>query len=183
MSPTNHRLAAIRYDKGFDIDALLVDVCRELAERGVRLGGLLQISEGGVGGCATSVHLYDLQTRTAFDIWEDRGSCARGCRLDETGLHHASSVLDRAISDQVDLLIINRFGRAESLGRGLLGHFAKALETNVPILTSVREPYDQAWHNFHGGLGMELPCARHTISVWARNLVGYDPLLWGRLED
>ena len=40
-------LAAIHYDKGFDIDNLLVEVCHELAENGVRLGGLLQISEGG----------------------------------------------------------------------------------------------------------------------------------------
>ena len=50
--------------------------------------------------------------------------CARGCRLDERGLLDAEPAIMAAIADRVDLLVINRFGRAESLGRGLLGCFA-----------------------------------------------------------
>ncbi|MEO1177298.1 MAG: DUF2478 domain-containing protein [Pseudomonadota bacterium] len=167
MRPSEQRLAAVRYQKGFEIDALLVEVCRGMAESGVRLGGLLQISEGGVGGCATSVKLYDLQTKTVFDIWEVRGPCARGCRLDESGLNAAAAVLERAISDRVELLVINRFGRAESLGRGLLPYFVRAMEAGIPVLTGVRTPYDDAWVRFHDGLGRELACDTERVLGWA----------------
>ena len=61
-----------------------------------------------------------------------------------------------AIDGHVDLLILNRFGRAESLGRGLLRCFAEAVDAGIPVLTSVREPYDIAWRDFHGGLGIDL---------------------------
>jgi hypothetical protein len=110
----------------FDIDRLLVQVCQRLALRGVRLGGLLQISTGAKGGCASTVHVVDLRTNAAFNIWEDR-ACARGCRLDEGGLAAASLAIDKAIADRIDLVILNRFGRAESLGGGLLGSLTSAL--------------------------------------------------------
>ena len=167
MPASSQCIAAIHYSKGFDIDAFLIEACRALAENGVRLGGLLQISEGGIGGCATSVHLYDLQTRSAFDIWDDRGTCARGCRLDEAGLDAAVAVLDRAIATGVDVLIVNRFGRAESLGRGLLPYFVRATETGIPVLTSVRAPYDEAWAKFHGGLGIDLRIDKCSVKDWA----------------
>ena len=33
-----------------------------------------------------------------------------------------------SLADGVDLIVINRFGRAESLGKGLLGCFTAAVE-------------------------------------------------------
>jgi hypothetical protein len=169
--PEPIRLAAIAYDRGFDIDRLLVEVCQRLARRGVRLGGLLQVSTGAKGGCATTVHVVDLRTNAAFDIWEDRGACATGCRLDERGLAAASQAVDSAITDRVDLVIVNRFGRAESLGGGLLGCLASAVAAELPVLTAVRAPYDQAWARFHGGLGRELPADAAVITAWAHDVI------------
>ena len=168
------RLAAISYARGFDIDRLLVAVCKQLSGEGVRLGGLLQISTGAGGGCATTVHVVDLRTNTAFDIWEERGACAKGCRLDERGLADAAVVIEQALADRVDLIVINRFGRAESLGRGLLECFASALLADVPVLTAVRASYDVAWSAFHGGLGMELPADRAAVTAWASRVVTRD---------
>jgi Protein of unknown function (DUF2478) len=164
-------LAAIRYAHGFDVDRLLVTVCRRLSRDGVRLGGLLQISTGAKGGCASSVHVVDLRTQAAFDIWEERGACAKGCRLDERGLAAATPVIDKAIVDGVDLIVINRFGRAESLGSGLLACFSSGLSAGVPVLTAVRAPYDVAWTTFHGGLGLELPDNDQAIVSWAHSVL------------
>lgn len=162
-------LAAVLYDRGYDIDRLLVDACAELARDGLKLGGLLQITTGERGGsCATSVHVVDLKTNAAFDIWQDRGPCARGCRLDEGGLADAEQILRAAISDRVDLLVINRFGRAESLGRGLRGCFDDALAAGIPIMTVVRAPYDAAWREFHGGMGTELDCSVENAVRWGK---------------
>lgn len=164
-------LAAITYPRSFDIDCLLVTACERLSRRGVRLGGLLQISTDAKGSCQR-VHVVDLRTGAAFDIWEERGTCARGCRLDERGLAAASHAVDEAIADHVDLVIMNRFGRAESLGAGLLASFSSAVSEGVPALTAVRAPYDLAWAKFHGGLGRELPADLDTILAWAETAVG-----------
>ena len=161
------RLAAISYARGFDIDRLLVAVCKQLSGEGVRLGGLLQISTGAGGGCATTAHVVDLRTNTAFDIWEERGACAKGCRLDERGLADAAVVIEQALADHVDLVVINRFGRAASLGRGLLSCFASALSADVPVLTAVRPPYDEAWRAFHSGCAHELTPKIQEIIEWA----------------
>ena len=161
-------LAAIHYPKSFHIDWLLSQACSGLSRTGLELGGLLQLSTGGAGGCATSVHAIDLRSGEAFDIWEDRGVCSQGCRLDEQGLVLASAAIERAIEDKVDLIIVNRFGRAESLGRGLLDHVISALDAHIPVLTAVREPYDEAWARFHGGLAADLANNYAAICGWVQ---------------
>lgn len=161
-------LAAIYYPRRYDIDRLLVDVCSELSKTSLRLGGLLQISTGGAGGCATTMHIRDLAGGETFNIWDERGPCAKGCRLDERGLAQASMIIDKAIADEVDLIIINRFGRAESLGRGFIDNFTRAVDAHIPVLTAVRAPYDEAWESYHGGLGIKLPLDLDAICNWSR---------------
>lgn len=171
------QLAAIRYIRGFDIDRLLVDICRGLSERGCNIGGLVQISTGDRGGgCADTTHLVDLRSSRAFDIWTDRGPCARGCRLDEDGLALAEPVLSQAIADGVDLLVINRFGRAESQARGLRPYFEAAVTSDIAVLTAVREPYQMAWSDFHGGIGAELSPDAGEVLRWALQYSKSSPL-------
>jgi hypothetical protein len=162
----NAALAAIQYQRGFDIDELLFRSCAQLRSVGIRIGGVLQQSSGEQGQCASSVHVVDLRSGQTFNIWEDRGACAVGCRLDERGLVDAEPALMGALTQGVDVLIINRFGRAESLGRGLLGCFSAAIEAGVAVLTAVRPPYDQAWHEFHGGCAHDLSPEMHHIVEW-----------------
>jgi hypothetical protein len=165
-------LAAIHYERGLDVDALLLETCDALRSQGVRLGGIIQRSSGDRAQCATSVHVVDLRSGAAFDIWEARGACARGCRLDERGLVDAEATILAALADGADLVVINRFGRAESLGRGLVGCFAAAIDARVPVLTAVRAPYGEAWDAFHGGLGGELVPDVRQVIAWAMRVTG-----------
>ena len=165
-------LAAIGIPRDFPIDDLLLAACSELRRLGVRVGGVIQRSSGDRGQCASSVHVVDLRSGDAFDIWEARGACAHGCRLDERGLVDAEATILAAIADGVDLIVINRFGRAESLGRGLIGCFTAALEAGIPVLTAVRAPYDEAWRNFHGGFGQELFAEASQVVGWAMHVTG-----------
>ncbi|KAB2851026.1 MAG: DUF2478 domain-containing protein, partial [Hyphomicrobiaceae bacterium] len=91
------RLAAIVYRRGFEVDALLLDIHRRLRAAGRRLGGIIQASYGDRDDCASSVRVVDLASGQDYDIWQDRGACARGCRLDERGLLEAEPVVLRAI--------------------------------------------------------------------------------------
>jgi hypothetical protein len=124
------------------------------------------------GQCAASVHVVDLRSGESFNIWEARGACARGCRLDERGLLGAEAAILGAVAERVDLLVINRFGRAESLGRGLIGGFSAALEAGIPVLTAVREPYETAWREFHGGLAQDLYPEPAQAVDWAMRAAG-----------
>ena len=164
-------LAAVVFERGFYIDALLTRVCETSADKGIKIGGLMQEIRSGIDGGMQSVHVVDVRSGEKFDIWEDRGRCATGCRLDEQALTISEKILDEAIRDEVDLLIINRFGRAESIGRGLISSFAQALEADIPLLTSVRDPYTELWQKFHGGLGVELDASRKSIDQWIANAV------------
>jgi molybdate transport system ATP-binding protein len=160
------RIAAIHYERGFDVDDLLITACARLRSVGLSIGGIVQASLGERGQCASSVHAIDLRNGEKFDIWEKRGSCARGCRLDERGLIDAESAIMTAIAEQVDLLVINRFGRAESPGRGLVNCFRIAIEADIIVLTAVRPPYGDSWAAFRGGLAQSLLPELRAIRNW-----------------
>ncbi len=165
-------IAAVRYQRKFDIDLLFANVCKALLERGARVGGVIQIITPGIEGqCAASIKVVDVRSDAVFDVWENRGLDAKGCRLNEAGLLEMEPTLLAAIEDRVDLLLVNRFGRAESLGRGLISCFAAAIDAGVPILTAVREPYDIEWQRFHGGMGVELPSELSNILQWCDSLL------------
>jgi hypothetical protein len=71
-----------------------------------------------------------------------------------------------AIKAGAELIILNKFGRAESEGAGLLSCFAEAVSAGIPVLTTVREPYTEAWHEFHDGLASDLPPIQEAIVEW-----------------
>ena len=62
-----------------------------------------------------------------------------------------------------DVLVINRFGRGESLGAGFRAAIAFACETGIPVLTAVRKTYQEAWHEFTGGYYSALPPDLKTV--------------------
>jgi hypothetical protein len=164
-------LGAVVYQRRFPLDDFLGRVSARLAGSGVGLGGLLQSSTGRFGTCGDRIEVVDLMTGARYDIWEDRGACASGCRLDERGLIAAAPAIEAAIAAGVDLIIINRFGRAESRGAGLLPSLTCAVADGIPVLTAVREPYREAWRQFHGGLATDLDPDLDAVVTWCNTAV------------
>jgi hypothetical protein len=166
-------LAGVRYDKDTPIDRLLAVVRETLEADGFRLAGVLQ--EIAIPGsvCATTqgIDIVEFEHGERFPIWDRGGACAEGCRLDERGLIAAAPRLERRIEQGADLLLINRFGRAEARGGGLLSVLAKAIEAGIPVLTAVRRPYDRAWAEFHGGLADDLPPSQAAVTAWCRRAI------------
>jgi hypothetical protein len=157
-------LAAVRYERGFAINPLLAGVVDELRRRGYRIGGLLQ-QAGSDEDCAP-LTLIDIRTGKRAVITQDRGKESAGCRLDPRGLADISHCIGDTLAAGVDLVVINKFGRAESEGAGLLACFAEVVVAGIPLLTTVREPYVEAWRAFHGGYASELPPCLETIVAW-----------------
>lgn len=161
-------LAAVRYDIGFDINRLLREVASELRNQGFDVGGVFQETDGSTDSNCARLSVVDIRTGTSASITQERGRDAHGCKLDPRGLADISHCITNAIDAGVDLILINKFGRAESEGAGLLSCIAHAVCADIPVLTTVREPYVDAWCSFHGGLATELPPSRSAVVEWCR---------------
>jgi nucleoside-triphosphatase THEP1 len=159
-------LAAVQYEPGFDVNSALRAVVARLRERGVRVGGVLQEVEVVPGESYARLHIVDIRTGKSERITQDGGRESRGCKLDPRGLAEIAHCLTHAIEAGTDLIIANKFGRAESEGGGLLSSIADAAIAGVPVLTTVREPYVEPWRSFHGGLATELSTSADAILRW-----------------
>jgi nucleoside-triphosphatase THEP1 len=159
-------LGAIHYERDFDINGILRAVVKSLQGRGVMVGGVLQESEFRPSGYCVQLNIVDIRTGKTERITQDRGRDSRGCKLDPRGLAAISHCITDAINAGVDLIVINKYGRAESEGDGLLSCIADAISAGVPILTTVREPYVAPWSLYHGGLAVELPPKIDAVLQW-----------------
>ncbi len=163
----NVALAAIIYESGFLIDEFVTAVAASLRSEGLRVGGVIQ--DNAASEVCGAMTLVDVITTVRFGISQDLGVCSTGCRLDPRGLAEAGVQLERVLDDDLDLLILNKFGRAESEGGGgLRNAFVRAIERGVPVLTAVRPPYTEAWALFHGGLACALPTDLDQVLAWCR---------------
>lgn len=70
---------------------------------------------------------------------------------------------------QPDLVILYRFGRAESEGYGLRQVLEHAVSEDIPVLIGVREEFRDLWDQFHGGLGAALPPDLHSVLAWCKS--------------
>ncbi len=169
-SATALPLAAIRYEPGYPINDLLYAVRAMLLAEGIRVGGATQENTGPRDGCE-QMTLVNIATGERTRISQNLGAQATGCRLDPAALTAFGSILDAAIGEGVDLLIVNKFGRAESEGHGLRGLFTRAVDAGIPVLTAVRAPYSEAWADFHEGYASDLPADLAAVAAWCRGHV------------
>lgn len=170
------RVAGISFPSKFPIDALLVEVVDNLARRGLRLGGVVQVAATGSGRHVDTLSLRDLRDGSQTPILQDLGRGARGCRLDPNAIAGVAGRLERALEDGIDLLIVNRFGRGESEGHGLRTVLERAVATDIAVLVAVRTDYGEAWTRFHGGLAESLPADRGAILAWADAVLEPSPV-------
>ncbi len=164
------KLCAVRYDKDFDTGVLLHKVARILRLRDVKLAGVIQNYTTTDRVARAPMNLVNLQSNSVFKISQDLGSESKGCMLDYQKLADVEGVLSQAITKNVDLIIINKFGKAESQGGGLMSCIVDAIYSDISVLTTVRAPYLEAWENFHGGSAMEFPPDERVITEWYSHL-------------
>lgn len=160
-------LAAIRFEQG-DIDGFLDMIAQALSAEGLRVRGALQ-TRGPVSGechCA-DMDLTTLGSGRIFRISQPLGNGSHGCRLDPGALALCSSFIEGELEQGADLLILNRFGRGESEGRGFRDLIGTAIELGVPVLTAVRPTYADAWTAFGTGVACDLAMERAAVMHWA----------------
>ncbi len=153
-------LAALVYDEPSEADRLLREFVRDLTDKGYRVVGLIQ-TRLGEGGAAVTV----LPTGETIAL-AGRQSVPAGSTRPPCDLAEASARIDTLIESGADLLIINRFGKLEAEGTGLIDEIARALRADIPVLVAVPQFRFSLWLSFCSGMGVKLPCRKEGLQGW-----------------
>jgi nucleoside-triphosphatase THEP1 len=159
-----HALIGVNFERGTEIDDILRKVAENLRAKGLSVAGLLQLRGDGSSDCdCRMMCLEDLSTGIKHPISESRGPEAQGCHLDRQALVVLAQQVEQNLSGDTDILIINRFGQAESEGRGFRGAIEKALTLGVQVIIAYRAEYLREWQEFEGGLATQAVAEVDTI--------------------
>ena len=164
------KLAAVIYGPEDDIDSLIAAFAMDLVREGHRIGGVVQRNAKGACGPHELMQLIDLMTGRAIPICQALGTGAVSCKLNPAGLADAAVCVSRAIAEDVELVIVNKFSKQEAAGAGLRAEIADAVVAGLPILTAVPQKCYDAWIEFTGGYGTTLVCDRRIIDDWWRGI-------------
>ena len=150
-------------------------VITEAAERLVAIGhsvvGLVQSNTERGDGCRCDMDVKVLPSGEIFRISQDRGPGARGCRLDPAMLEAGVALVDRALQDAPDILILNKFGKHEAEGRGFRQTIAEALSRGIPVLLGINPLNLEAFLHFAGDLAEEVGPQACAIAAWCAGAI------------
>ncbi|MEQ9694582.1 DUF2478 domain-containing protein [Shimia sp. SDUM112013] len=152
-----------------ELDRLLADFAAELAAKGVRTRGIVQINSD----CEPS-HRCDMDVQILPDgdrirISQFLGKESKGCRLNPEALEQAVVEVGKSMQDPFDIFILNKFGKQESDGRGFRDLVAHALAEGAHVIAGVNGMNRQNFEDFSGGIATYVPPEPGALMAW------YDP--------
>ncbi len=169
------RLCAVRRADPIAADTLIAAVAGRAKAAGLKLAGVLQRNLHRPGRRCCDMDLVDLASGRIVRISEDRGNLARGCRMDVGALVEAAEMVERSIrTGAPDLVVLNKFGKAEEEGGGMRGAIAAALAADIPVLMSVGELALPALEVFAGDFCAVVEADAAVVSEWLQARFGGD---------
>lgn len=159
------RLAHVCADGTGETDACLRAAAALLAARGVRLAGTVQSNPTRPGRRRCDMNLHVLPDGPELRISQDRGDAASGCRLDGEALEMAVPLVLAGLS-RAELVLVNKFGKQELSGRGMVPVIAEAVQAGLPVIVGVGRTNLPAWLAF-AGQSQALPADPEAVAGWA----------------
>lgn len=147
-------------------DACLMQAVAQMRRARLALAGTVQTNPDRTGRDKCDMDLHVLPEGPVLRISQDLGKGARGCRLDSDALERAVAAC-LARLDGAALVVINKFGKQEGLGRGFVPVIAAALERGLPVLVGVSALNLPAFLDFAEGLAHALPAEPAAVARWA----------------
>ena len=162
-------LAAVVYRETDSPDCVLHEFAQYLKNDGCRVAGLIQSrSESG------AISVTALPTGDVICLAPDGASGSELSCIDTGKLIAAAEQIKGLIVSGADLVIINRFGRLEAVGKGLIQQIVDALEGDVPVIVAVPDYRFEEWLRFTCGMSVKLNCSQESILKWWRSLGALD---------
>jgi hypothetical protein len=100
-----------------------------------------------------------------YRISQALGEGSRGCRLDPAQIETLSIDVEVRIPGS-DLLVVNKFGKQECLGRGLRPAILRALDHGLPVVVGVNGLNERDFLDFAGGRAVKLPADPPRVVAW-----------------
>jgi nucleoside-triphosphatase THEP1 len=169
--PDLSQIGVVVYGDGLFRDALIAQCAADLVASGYRLGGVVQSYAHQRGRRRCDMYVKDLVGGDEIKISLDRGNEARGCRLDPDAFARIDALVERAVLERVDLLIINKFGEEEAHGRGLRPVIADALIAEMPLMIGVSTRNLCDFLTFVGDSATRLRPDIEAITAWCWNAI------------
>ncbi|WP_136441884.1 DUF2478 domain-containing protein [Pacificoceanicola onchidii] len=155
-----------------DTDMMLLGLSQALAKHGFRLAGTVQINTDREceGPCDMEVKV--LPDGPIVRISQSLGKHAKGCRLDPEALETAVGHVSQSMASQPDLLVVNKFGKHEALGRGFRDVIAEALSQDIPVIVGLNRLNQDDFMTFVGGEATRVEPTLAALQDWAEGACG-----------
>lgn len=149
--------------------AMVQELFRTLVDQwkpSVRVAGVIAESHGLTDRACSAGFLRNISTGELFSIFQDLGAGSTACHLEGAGALAAAEAVRRNIAAGCELVVLSKFGKLEAAGGGLAAAFKAAVETHVPLLTSVSPAFEEAWAKLGGPVFSVLPADAAEIDAW-----------------
>jgi nucleoside-triphosphatase THEP1 len=157
-----------------DPDRLLLDFAEDVRGSGLRVAGIIQLGRARAPG-NSELDAIVLPSAERVNLGHHRTGDAIGCRPDSRRLAGVARVIVAAIAEGVHLVVINRFGKLEAEGRGLIHLIRTAVDADSPVVTAVPEHRFAAWLNYSDGMSVRLRCHRAALDHWWQSVARGTP--------
>ena len=165
------RIASVSSPERGQTDKILAEVASALLKNGLELAGAVQTNLDKPGRRHCDMDVLVLPAGPVFRINQLLGDGAQGCRLDPSALETVVAQVEAMLSDKIDILIINKFGKHEVEGRGFRHLIAEALSRGIPVVIGVNAQNADAFTTFADGFAVPLAADTSAIVSWALGVV------------
>lgn len=162
------KIAYLKFEASENPNQALADLAQDLLDAGWRVIGTTQtnIPRKDTHKCDMDVRL--LPEGAVIRISQNLGPKSRGCQLDPDALEQAVNET-MARMDRADILIINKFGKHEALGRGFRQAIADAMAKDIPVLVGTNALNLDAFLEFSDGAAQGL--SAEELAGWAKGVL------------
>jgi hypothetical protein len=147
------------------IDDCLFEAVALMQARGLRPSGTVRSAPVDPGAHPCDMDLRVLPDGPVFRISQALGQGARGCRLDAEQIETLAATVEARVPGS-DLLVVNKFGKQECLGRGLRPAIVMALDLGLPVVVGVNALNEQEFLSFAAGAAVRLTADPHAVLAW-----------------
>ncbi len=160
------RIGGVLYTHDTNHRSILGDFAKEIARRGWKVGGVVQELLFDEKGERCGVDAVEVDTGERYPISRptEESMISKTCTLDHAALTDATRPLRNAVNNEVDLMVVEKFGEQEREGSGLADDILTAVADGIPTLVAVPAAEVEKWNEFSGYMGDLLPS--YTEALW-----------------
>ena len=149
-----------------DLDQVLYRFAQDQENNGTLVCGVVQVNTDREDCEKCDMDVRVMPKGPTIRISQNLGKDSRGCRLDVDGLEQAVVAVEELLTEDTELLVINKFGKHEANGRGFRNAIGQAIALGVPVVCGVNVLNREAFEDFCGGEARFIEADPGALSQW-----------------